>query len=248
MIAKQLIRIAVCDDEEPFRIMLANSIAKLYRERKIRTEISSFATGEELLALGVEACSFDVIFLDVEMGDEGGIATARMLRKLSEDVPIVFVTAIINSWNKGYEVGAFRYIIKDPRTFQALLTECVDALNEKFFSEEPIINIKFSDGWRQISAREMVYVESMGHMLSFHIMKDGQITEKVLRSRLTKFEEILSEHDFIRIHQSYMVNAKYIQKVNNYRVILCGMNIDLPVSKDRYRYVKTTLSTVRGAI
>ncbi len=43
----------------------------------------------------VEACSFDVIFLDVGMGDEGGIATARTLRKLSEEVPIVFVTAIL---------------------------------------------------------------------------------------------------------------------------------------------------------
>jgi len=228
--------------------MFASSIEKLYRERNLRTEIFSFENGDELLALGVEACSFDVIFLDVGMGDEGGIATARTLRKLSEEVPIVFVTAILNSWNKGYEVGAFRYIIKDPRTFEALLTECIDALNEKFFSDEPMIKIKFSDGWKDICTREMVYVESMGHVLTFHILQNGRMTEYFLRSRLNKFEETLLEHEFIRIHQSFMVNAKFIQKVSNYRAILYGMNIDLPVSKDRYRDVKTALSAVRGAI
>ena len=96
----EIIRIAVCDDEERFRTLLMSSIKENLDKKNIKTEIVGYESGEKMMESDLRVLDFDIIFLDVDMGQEDGFETALKIRELSPDVPIIFVTGMLNSDQK----------------------------------------------------------------------------------------------------------------------------------------------------
>ena len=76
----------------------------------------SARSGEEALKCVLHQ-DFAVILLDVQMPGMNGFETAKLIkfRKVSQHVPIIFITAISQAQEhvmKGYDVGAIDYIFK----------------------------------------------------------------------------------------------------------------------------------------
>ena len=69
--------IAVCDDDINISKQLSDLIKKQYRDAKI----SCFNRSEDLISCGD---SFDIYFLDIEMGDISGIELAKRIRERQE--------------------------------------------------------------------------------------------------------------------------------------------------------------------
>ena len=59
-------------------------------------EIDEFESGNEFINLGINMTKYDIVFLDINMDEIDGIETAQEIRKVSNDIFIVFVTAFIN--------------------------------------------------------------------------------------------------------------------------------------------------------
>lgn len=55
---------------------------------------------------------FDLIFLDIDLGGMDGMALARKIRETDSEVPILFLTNHREYVFEGYEVQAFRYLLK----------------------------------------------------------------------------------------------------------------------------------------
>ncbi len=64
---------------------------------------------------------------------------------------------------------------------------------------------------------------------------------------LNALEDRLAVNDFIRIHQSYLVNIKYIKNVVRYKVILTN-GVELVIPKARYTYVKEQFVSYQGEV
>ncbi len=97
--------IAVVDDEEAIREQIGGFIKK----RNPDFDISSFDTGEGLLASGKD---FDIIFLDIQMEGMGGIEAARILRQSGVDAVVIFITGIREYVFEAFDVSAFHYLLK----------------------------------------------------------------------------------------------------------------------------------------
>ena len=75
-------------------------------------EIHEFTSGRDLLSFYVKGM-YEVIILDVEMPDLTGLQTAERIRQIDGSVIISFLTNYAEFAVKGYDVGAFRYILKN---------------------------------------------------------------------------------------------------------------------------------------
>ncbi len=64
---------------------------------------------------------------------------------------------------------------------------------------------------------------------------------------LNALENKLATKDFVRVHQSYLVNIKYIKNVVRYKVILTN-GIELAIPKVRYTYVKEQFILYQGEV
>ena len=97
-----------------------------------------------------------------------------------------------------------------------------------------------------IEVEKLVYITSEGNYVSFFIIDNNELKEKILRVTLIKIESFLKDYDFIiRCYKSYIVNTKYVNKVaGNARGYLLKCNIldfYIPVSR---KFSKKSLLTL----
>ena len=107
-----MLEICVCDDEKAY----VEDICELLTDISVRLDrdmnISSYTSASKLAKETGEGRRFDIILLDIVMGAENGIETARSIRRVLPDVIIILLSSYSDYMQKGYEVKAFRYILK----------------------------------------------------------------------------------------------------------------------------------------
>ncbi len=105
-------KLLVVDDNEHNLFSLRTLI-----EKHIAAEVFEASSGQAALDIALSEPEIDLIILDVQMPVMDGFQTASMLkiRKKTQDIPIVFLTAAFKTeefQKKGYDVGAVDYLLK----------------------------------------------------------------------------------------------------------------------------------------
>ena len=98
-------RIAVIDDEKYSRVALVRQIESFLPHAEI-AEAGSGAQAVELL----EKHSFDVLFIDIHLGDMEGTVIASLARRLMPQAKISFATAFSEYAVRAFELRADDYI------------------------------------------------------------------------------------------------------------------------------------------
>lgn len=241
-----MIRIAVCDDEKYFREKIGALLQEYSSAREFGINVESFASGEEFLASEKKEM-FDVIFLDINMEGMNGIETAQKIRQFSEDIVLIFITAYVAYSPEGYKVNAIRYLLKDSDSFKTAFWECMDAVRNKLMVVEKKEKFEFQGKEMVIPLSHIVYMESNLHKVTFYI-KGKEIQAYTMYEKLDAIEERLREtQSFCRIHQSYLINLKYVDEVKRYQVLLNTGEV-LNIAKPRYKEVEMQYITYKGEI
>jgi DNA-binding LytR/AlgR family response regulator len=85
---------------------------KSFQTHENEFEFSEFESGEEFIA-EFSNDKYDLLILDIEMKDLNGLQTAEFLRQIDKNVILIFMTSFDKFVYQGYEVKAFRYILKN---------------------------------------------------------------------------------------------------------------------------------------
>lgn len=230
-------RIAICDDEEIYRIELKSCLNKLLFDTDC--EIDTFSDGRILLTR-FEERPFDIVFLDIEMPEIDGITLARKLRATSDSVFIVFLTSHIEYALEGYEVNALRYLTKpaDPNKVKEIIRYVQDKQNN---AHQIIIKSEGED--ILIDINNIIYMESMDKNVRIVTSKEEYIT----RYNLSDYEEQLKNFGFFRIHRGYLISLNKVKRIVKNDVVMDN-EITLPISRNNVKTLKDTLyAYVEGA-
>lgn len=238
--------IAICDDELIFAEELKELISGYMMEKGFVFKIDTYSSGEDIVKLGIEVVRYTVVFLDINMEVMDGIKVAEKIRAASREVFIVFVTAYVSYALVGYQLDAVRYLLKGSENFQSTVNECMDAIMDKLSYSVVKRKFEFKEGTKEVSLDRLLYIESNLHKLEFHIMEDD-LNTYTMYEKLSVLEDRLESDDFIRIHQSYLVNIKHIKSVVRYQLILTN-GVKLAIPKARYTYVKELFISYQGEV
>lgn len=241
-----MFRIAICDDEYYFRQELKEIISDYMLNKGFVFHIDTFASGEEFIALGIEMVKYTIVFLDVNMSKMDGVTAAKEIRLISKEIFIVFVTAYVDFTLEGYKVDAIRYLLKDNHNFKNTICECMDAVIDKMNYAVIRKEFHFIESKKEIALDRILFIESKLHKLEFHIMEQDMRIYTMYET-LNGLEQELEDYNFIRIHQSFLVNLKYIKEVFRYKAILSN-GIELIIPKVRYKQVKDSFIAYQGEI
>lgn len=103
------------------------------------------------------------------------------------------------------------------------------------------VQFPFVGGSVTLRCDDIIYVVTDRHKNTFHTLaRDYGIYRK-----LDDLEQELSGYGFVRAHQSYLVNMRYIEKISSY-VMYLTTGEELSVPKSRYRNVKETFLTYQS--
>lgn len=228
-------RIAICDDEEKFRIQEKNLIDKL--SASLDVVVDAFADGRDLLKR-FDASPYDLVFLDIEMPVMDGITLAREIRSRTEQVQIVFLTGHVEYAIEGYEVNALRYLTKPVN--EEKLKEVLRFVMDKNTQGRQLILRE--DGEDLIlNLTDVYYMEAQNQYVMIYA-SDG---EHLIRANIGDFEEQLKNDGFYRIHRGFLVSLARVKKMQKGEVLLDAgsKTVTLPVSRSNIRPLKEALYT-----
>ena len=126
-------RILICDDEQKLIDLELSILQEYCRSTNIA---ATFFTFTDSLSAG-NIGEFDIAFLDIDMEKLNGIELARKLRSKNPTSIIIFVTNFIQYAPEGYEVNAFRYLLKSDIPYK-LIPYFVNSLQEVINSRQTV--------------------------------------------------------------------------------------------------------------
>lgn len=223
-------RIVICDDEPEYRRLLHERILRYGIEQDFETEIAEFESGEQLTAALDAGERADVYFLDIQMenGADDGIRVAKELRCRGENGLIVYVTSFIDYAQTGYEVKAFRYLLKSQicgaAQFHDKLEEVLSAIRKELAGED-FFAFQIGRETLRVEKGKIQYLESDKRQL--HLYMESE--DFCFYGSLDQAEKQLGE-SFLRCHKSYLVNLKQIQKYSREQISLKGGNV-VPIGR-----------------
>lgn len=221
------VNVILCDDDPAFLHTFRDDISLVFEKLNVKVEIAAFGRSDDIPVERLVAC--DMAFFDIDFEDEvtNGIDIARKLREHNQRTLIFFVTNFIDYAPAGYEVRAFRYILKRDRG--DVLERYIMQAIEQLADEQEYLRLSGGDEVIDIPLDRISYIEVMNHDVSIHTV-DGSHT---LPGSLSSLEDELGKCGFLRIHNSYLVNMRYIGKYRSRECILNDGTV-LPVSERNY--------------
>lgn len=225
------IQIILCDDDPAFLMQLHSTVERTFTKLNMNAMITDFHGPQECTPAQLAACDMAFMDIDFESDDQNGIDIARLLRQVNSRAIVFFVTNYIDYAPAGYEVQAFRYILK--RDLTAVLERYILQAMEHFAEGHEFLRLQNKDEMTDIPLEKITYLEVMDHSVSIHA-DSGNYT---LNATLSGLEEKLSPHGFLRIHKSFLVNMACIRKFRS-RECLLADGTALAVSEKNYSQQK----------
>lgn len=206
-----MINIAVCDDDPEITKSIYKLLMHYQNDKDIDISVDLFYDGSGLKRSVINGKKYDLIYLDIEMKQMNGIATAKYIRSIDTTVLLIYVSSYENYLKELFEVEPFRFMSKpiNEKKFYMFLDLAMDRIK----SANGIYCFRFNKDILTVLLRDVIYFESCGSRV--HIVLQGKIYK--FYKKLDEVEKEISANysiPFIRIHKSYLVNFQQISKVS----------------------------------
>ena len=224
-------------DDEPLIRESIKQVLESYSEIIIIGSCGSVAEGETL----IKNCNPDLVFLDIHLVDGTGF---DLLKKLDViNFKLVFVTSYDQYAINAIKLGAFDYILKPvdedefDETLQRLFNEPTqDKTTEKqrvnladntLSGKNRRITLRLQDHYQLVDFDDIKYCQSEAGYTTF-FFANGNKT--MVSKSLAEYEKLLPKNEFIRTHQSYIVNCSFVEKVTKEGFVILKDKTNIPVS------------------
>lgn len=217
-------KIAVCDDNKEYLNYLSEQIRKYFSEQDLPISIDTYSPFALSRKLETNRFEYSIIFLDIKMGAYDGIYIAKKINSLAPWCNIIFVTGYLELATEVYDADHIYFILKTE------LTERLPYALQRAFSktqQEDLkqISVTCNSQKFNLTIKNILYADIWGRKLTIHLVNGNQY---VSNQALKKLHSQLP--DFLRVHNSYLVNPIYVQSLTNDTCLLQN-GLALPVSR-----------------
>ena len=234
------LKVGICEDVKTELEVLCSLIA----ETQLDVDIQSFFTGEAFLEV-YEPGAYDLIFLDVYMGEISGVQVAERIREVDTQVVIVFTTTSEDFTREGYRLNAYKYMLK-PISYEDVLDSLELATVKRDRAKGAAVQIVCDGEPVTISLADIVFVEANNRRSIFK-MCDGSTFATT--TTIDALQKLLPSPQFLRSHRAYIVNLDHVVDVDEDFIMDNGMRAYIRVKdfrKIKHAYDDYLFSSVRS--
>lgn len=227
-----MINVAICDDDVATTGKLETMLREIAGKNFVQMETEIFWDGRRLEKAIENGAYFDIVFLDIEMGQEDGITVARRIRETDKSVLIVYVTSHESYMQESFEVRPFRFLVKP--VGEERMEACFRAAYEEISSNDSYFRYNYQRLSHKVLIRDILYFES--NRRKIYIMTEKE--KLVFYGKLNEIEESLKESKaaFLRIHQSFLVNYRHVDGIG-YDFVVMDNGKRISISEDRRKQI-----------
>lgn len=198
-----MIHAAICDDNAQDRAHLRALLSRCCPTLRL----AEYDSAEALLwDIDSGKAQFELYFLEIHLPGLSGVEAARRLRAADEDAVLVFVTNSDGFYRDAFDVYALNYLLK-PAAEETLCAVVENASRILRRRKERTLAVTCRGRVHLLRHESIEYISSSNHTVLFHL-HTGE--ERVCYDRLDRIAERLNDEDFVRCHQSHIVNLRHV--------------------------------------
>jgi two-component system LytT family response regulator len=211
------IKAIIIEDEKNNRENLAKILLEYCSEVNVVAQCSSAIDGRKAI---IEHRP-DLVFLDIEMPGGDGFSLLESFEEINFEV--IFVTAYNQYGVKAVKFCALDYLLKPVDILE--LSQAIEKVQKRLKAKSdnlrmqtllanrsnesnPKIALPLSDKIIFIDITSIIRCQGEGNYTHIYLKEE----EKLLASKtLKEFEELLSDYNFLRVHQSHLINLNEVK-------------------------------------
>ena len=223
--------VAICDDTEEERLQAAEYAGRFFEREGIEVHIDTYAAGRELLESGRK---YDLYLLDVLMPGMSGIDAAQALAEDKDHPVVVFITSSLESAVEGYRVEAAGFILK-PVEEESFWSTMERVVRRRLGVKKAVLSLVHNRVNVELPLERLAWFENRLHRV-FVKLTDGEVLS--VNQKLSELQLVLEPHSqFLRCHQSYLVNLDYVDKLEDSCFYMRDGQM-IPISRNCYKQSK----------
>lgn len=235
--------VVIIDDEIQARKALKQMLSDFCKNVEVIGEAEGVETGVQLL----NNLKPDFIFLDIMMQDGSGF---NLLDKIPDrEFKVIFTTAYDNYAIKAFKYSAIDYLLKPINPVELIETiskldnikpinkEQLDLVTEKSLDK---IALPGSHGVNFVKIEDIIRCKSDNSYTTFYFTNGER---QVVSRSIGEWEKLLPNDQFMRTHQSHLVNMNCIKMYNNKNgtSLITSDDAEVPVSRAKKDELKSRL-------
>jgi len=187
----------------------------------------------------------DVVFLDIQLQRETGFDLLTKIKEINFEV--IFTTAYTEYAIKAFKFSAIDYLLKPidiedlkkavarvekrvSNNMTGRLSQLVQNLKQGS-NENYKIALPTLDGLVFVKISDILYCEASSNYTQIFTTEEKYLVSKTLK----EYDDLLSDHNFFRIHNSYLINInsikKYVKGEGGYVVLNNDTSLDVSKRK-----------------
>lgn len=227
---------AVVDDEKAALSIITGALKQSFMDFDINLNIEEFSSLKKLEFV-IEDKNYDLIVLDIDTNEEyNGIDFAKKVRLKNDNINFIFVSNCEDKAFDAFEVEPLGFIRK--KNFINDLHKYVPQISKllaKKINKKNILLFNNDNELINVDIDKITYIEGSFKKQYFYTMEPKVYYHT--RKTMKKIEDELLNNNFIRAHNSYIVNVNYIKGITRKELIIMP-NIKIPISRNKISTVK----------
>ncbi|RYC50930.1 LytR/AlgR family response regulator transcription factor [Flagellimonas olearia] len=239
------LKVIIIEDEKHSRETLKSMLEEFCKDVKVIATASSVSEGVKVLSV----YSPDVVFLDIELQSGLGFDVLTQIKDPSFEV--IFTTAFEKYAIKAIKFSSLDYLLKpidlselqdavekarnrmDTNVYRQQIDTLMQSLSKENHRQEKIC-LATTAGMEFIAIEEIVLCKADGSYTSFVLRNENTL---MVSKHLKEYENLLGDYQFMRVHNSYVINLnevkKYVKSDGGYIIMSNDMHVSIsPRKKD----------------
>jgi len=248
-------RAIIIDDEKNAREVISELLKEYFEEIEIVAQTGDVKNS----VIEIKKYKPNLLFLDIDLPDGTGFDILRNIDY--SKIKVVFITAHQEYAIKAIKFSAFDFLLKPfnsselIKTVRRVLDEH-NAENNTLRFETILANfkttvpnlkkiiLKTTDKIHLVNLKDIVRCEAENNYTIFHLNDSNKI---MVSKTIKTYETLFDENEFMRVHQSHLINLNYIQHFDKQDggMILLSDNSTVPVSIQKKTQLLKYFSSLR---
>ena len=232
-----MLNIAILDDDINICGEIENILSKYLKKEYLKFNIDIFYSGKKFLEFLKNGKKYDILFVDIEIGDLTGLDVGKYIREILKDryIKIVYVSFFKQYALELFDLDPTNFLIKPIK--KEKIEETLSKILEVIDIETNIFTFKSERNIFKISLKDIIYFESIKDTKNIKIKTINM--EKLFQDKISEVHKKIGTDIFIKVNKSIIVNFNYIEIFNPKKLIITlSNNEDIKISRLRLNEIK----------
>lgn len=231
-----MLKIAICDDMAQELKRIDTLLNEYLSTQTLTAEIKTFPHPDALLS-AIESESFHIYILDIVMPMVNGLELGKEIRHIDREAQILYATTEPQFALNAYATNPINYLLKplDKDKFFETLTLAISKID---LTQEQTFTLKTTDSLRVVNLSDILCCEYRDHAVWITLKNGEEVVSRTIRENFVDYiSPILHNRYFLRCHNSFVVNMRYVERFSKDSFTLRGGKM-VSIAKGQYQAVR----------